>query len=112
MISSSLILSKYLINPLRLLPCATIIIFLLFFNSGSISSLKYSTTLFIVSTRFSVLGNSSLVKLLYLGSLPGYLESVNSNSGGLTVALLRHNNTCSSPYFFLVSSLFNPCNAP
>ena len=73
---------------------------------------QYSTTLLIVSTRFSVLGNSSLVNSLYLGSLPGYLGSDSSNSGGLTFVLLLHNNTCSAPYFSLVSSLFNPCKAP
>ena len=95
-----------------LFPWAVIITLFPFSNSGFISVSQYSTTLLIVSTKFSVFGSSSLVKSLYLGSLPGYLGSVSSNSGGLTSVLLLHNNTCSAPYFSLVSSLFNPCKAP
>ena len=68
------------------------------------SEFQYSITLFIVSTKFSVLGNCSGLKSLYLGSLPGYLLSVTSNSGGLTFELLLHNRTCSAPNFSLVSS--------
>ena len=110
--SSSLISSRYFIKPLKLFPCAAIIIFLPFSKSGFMSEFQYSITLFIVSIKFSVFGNSSSVKSLYLGSFPGYLGSVTSNSGGLTSELLLQSNTCSSPYFFLVSSLFKPCKAP
>ena len=42
----------------------------------------------------------------------GYLSSSLDNAGGLTSVLLLQSNTCSSPYFSFVSSLFNPCNAP
>ena len=100
-------LSKYFIKPLKLFPCATIITFFPFFISGSISDFQYSVTLFIVSIKFSVLGNSSFVKSVYFGSFPGYLSSFSSNSGGLTSVLLLQSKTCSSPYFFLVSSLFS-----
>ena len=95
-------LSRYFISPLKLFPCAAIITFLPFSNSGLISEFQYSTTLLIVSIKFSVFGNSSFAKSLYFGSFPGYLGSVSSNSGGLTFVLLLHKRTCSAPYFSFV----------